>query len=490
MATTSKTDPPTNPDGITGQLCNWVAAASYTDVPEQVIERAKYILLDGLACALVGARLPWCEKAVSAITKMETPGSCSIIGWEKKFGPLAAALLNSTFIQAFEIDDYHSDAPLHSESIVIPALLAAAQHLKSSTDGTEVISGTLFLLAVIVGFEVGPRIGHALYGGDVLTRGWHSGPLFGHAASAAAVSKLLGFTAAVTEDAIGTACTQTCGLMSAQFESDTKRMQHGFASRNGLCAALLSQEGFVGIKQVLERPYGGFLAVFSQGNNRTPASKPEEVVKGLGTFWETQRINIKPYASMAGTHPTIDCVRGLQSKYPADLSPDHLDIDNVLAIDIDLHEGAFEHGGWQGARPLNAIGAQMNNAYCAATQLVDGEVFVQQFNTRNLDRDAVWKLVSKTTCHHLDAAGTWKQQRVRVHMADGRVLEHQVDNPRGVDPSLSNEEVLDKARSIVKAHVDAQRWSQIEDVVLHLEKQSDVSVLGELLMMDIDNPIA
>jgi aconitate decarboxylase len=42
------------------------------------------------------------------------------------------------------------------------------------------------------------------------------------------------------------AATQSCGLMSAQFESMAKRMQHGFASRNGLTAAALAASGYVG----------------------------------------------------------------------------------------------------------------------------------------------------------------------------------------------------------------------------------------------------
>jgi 2-methylcitrate dehydratase PrpD len=43
------------------------------------------------------------------------------------------------------------------------------------------------------------------------------------------------------------AAAQCCGLMSAQLESMVKRMQHGFASRDGLTAAALAASGYVGI---------------------------------------------------------------------------------------------------------------------------------------------------------------------------------------------------------------------------------------------------
>jgi len=57
---------------------------------------------------------------------------------------------------------------------------------------------------------------------------------FSAAAAAGTIYRLDG---AGFEDALGMAATQSCGLMSAQFESMVKRMQHGFAARNGLTAA-------------------------------------------------------------------------------------------------------------------------------------------------------------------------------------------------------------------------------------------------------------
>jgi len=54
------------------------------------------------------------------------------------------------------------------------------------------------------------------------------------------------------------------------YESMVKRMQHGFASRNGLTAAALAAAGYVGIKRVFERPYGGWLASSVRATAPTP----------------------------------------------------------------------------------------------------------------------------------------------------------------------------------------------------------------------------
>ncbi|MDT5128758.1 MAG: hypothetical protein QOH54_4402, partial [Mycobacterium sp.] len=52
-------DAATDPQGPTGRLAHWVCDLRYADIPPTVVERAKYLLLDGLGCALIGAQLPW-----------------------------------------------------------------------------------------------------------------------------------------------------------------------------------------------------------------------------------------------------------------------------------------------------------------------------------------------------------------------------------------------------------------------------------------------
>lgn len=70
-------------DGVTKQLCAWVNQLSLEDIPEDVQTRAKYLILDGFGCAIVGAHLPWTEKAVKAVFEMESPGNCVVWGYDK-----------------------------------------------------------------------------------------------------------------------------------------------------------------------------------------------------------------------------------------------------------------------------------------------------------------------------------------------------------------------------------------------------------------------
>src|ERR1700735_2027492 len=133
----------TDPDGPTGRLASWVAGLSRGDIPETVIERAKTLLLDGLGCGLSGAQLPWSRVATDAVLDLENRGDAVVIGTGQSTSGPAAALLNGTFIQGFELDDFHPIAPLHSCSLVIPALLSTVTARSHATSGAD------FLLAAI-----------------------------------------------------------------------------------------------------------------------------------------------------------------------------------------------------------------------------------------------------------------------------------------------------------------------------------------------------
>src|SRR5260370_5691344 len=94
--------PATDPNGVTGVLCNWLAQLSLNDVPDVVRERAKYLLLDGVGCALVGAKLPWSALAVETVTRFEGKGDKTIIGWGRTTAGPDAAAPQRTCLQGVE----------------------------------------------------------------------------------------------------------------------------------------------------------------------------------------------------------------------------------------------------------------------------------------------------------------------------------------------------------------------------------------------------
>lgn len=460
----------TDPAGPTGQLATWLATFQLEDVPAATRTRAAYLLLDGVACALVGARLPWSRRAVESVCRLEGSGPATLIGWNRSLPPPAAALLNSTFIQGFELDDFHPFAPLHSASLILPPLLACAQ-----VRGP--VSGAVFLKGAIAGFEVGPRVGLALHGMEMLSRGWHSGAVFGTHAAAAAAGTLLELDAAGFEDALGLAGTQSAGLMAAQFEAMCKRMHHGFSARAGLYAAWLAADGYTGIKRVFEREYGGYLAAFGEGHSPDAS----QVSMGLGEHWETDRIVVKPYAAMGGLHAPIDAVRKLREQRP--FQPEE-----IANIDVWVNSAVFHHGAFPVERPLTSVGAQMSLAYAVAVAAIDGAAMIKQYNAERIDSDDVWRLIPKVRMHHDESyqgAPHMKLRcRLRISFTDG--TEREVEQSLRLSDAIPNEEIAAKFRTLCEDVVTPERRDRIEEAVLGLEQGSDLSTLFQLLAADTE----
>lgn len=460
---------PSDSTGPTGKLADWLAKVTLADIPERTVERAKHLLLDGLGCALIGAQLPWSRKATEIITAWEGGCDCTIIGWGLRTTPSAAALLNGTFIQGFELDDFHPLAPLHSASLVVPALLASAE--KSGT-----WCGEQLLLSAICGFETGPRVGLALHGAQMLSRGWHSGPVFGTHAAAAAAGKLLGLDGAAFEDALGLAGTQSAGLMAAQFEAMSKRMHHGLASRAGLSAAVLAKGGYTGIKRVFERDYGGFLSVFGEGY----APDASQIAAGLGSRWETERIIVKRHAAMGGLLCAIDGILQLRQE-------PNFAVANIERITVDVAHAAFHHGGWKAMRPLTPVGAQMNMAYAVAVAALDGVAFAEQFVAPRLDAGDVWDLMDRIEVRHdaaFDGLGPLARgaTRLAVDFRGGQHRELLLCHPDGDPfPETSNEAIVKKFRLLTGPIMAEPRSRDIERMILRLEAVPDANGLIELL---------
>ncbi len=459
--------------GPTRRVAEFVAGSTYESLPSDVAERVKYLVLDGLACGLVGAQLPWSRVAVDALLELEGEGSATVWGWDRTTTPVNAALVNGTFVQGFELDDYHEMGPLHSASIVLPAAIATAERL----GGT---SGRDLLLAVAMGFEFGPRLGITMDGHDLIAQGWHCGVVYGSIAAALTTARLRGLDADRTEDAMGLAATQACGLMAAQFEAMVKRMNHAFAARAGVLAGALAEGGFTGIKGSLERDYGGLVPTFTRKTNED--LDYGHLTRDLGSDWELCRILVKPYASGGTTHPGVDAM--LRARDELGIRPG-----DVESIKIRLPIHSFKHYGWKISRPTTNIGGQMNLCYVCAVALIDGRVSIGQFTNERIDSDDVWDLVDRISTEHdpemdriAHETATPRATGFSITLRDGAVHEFvQLAASGKGDLILTNEQVSRKYDELVTHVVDPGRAARLKETVLRLDELSDLRELVEAL---------
>lgn len=200
--------------------------------------------------------------------------------------------------------------------------------------------------------------------------------------------------------------------------------------------------------------------------------RPEEIVGGLGERWEVMNIKVKFHAAMAALHGTIDCIAGLQERYPEHFA----DVSQIKGIESYVGEAAFGHGGWTvpEREELTSVAAQMSIAYAAAAQCVDGEVMMGQFAEGKLNRTEVVELMRKVTPileESFKGATGWST-KVVVTFHDGTALEQTVQKPKFIDPGVSNAEVVEKWRRLVRGlRLERERMEGIEKLVLNMENE-------------------
>jgi len=461
--------------GPTRRLCNYLASVDYEDLPTHIVERSRYLLLDGVACGLVAAQLPWSQRAVAGTLAVDGAGDATLWGWERQTTALSAALLNGTFVQGFELDDFHPHGALHSSSVVVPAALAAAETMGG-------LDFERFLTALVLGYETGPRVGIALGGARVTVRGWHSGAVFGPLAAAAAAAKVYDLDSDGFESALGNAATRAGALMAAQYKSMVKRMHHGMASSAGLHGAALAKAGFIGIEDVIEQPYGG-LASTMLGEEPDDIGR---VSRGLGEEWTMLDIGIKRHACLIMLHSAVDALISLRER------PGYAAAD-IASLKIGVSESVFKRTSWKLERPGTSLGSQMNLHFAAAVALIDGAAYVEQFAPASLARQGVWDLMDRIEVYHsaaIDELGRDRRFVTHIDIATVAGDSIRLVGQPPQDRPFSADDVTGKYRGLLANIVAPDRIDAIEKLILGADAQTDVRELADLLAGVVLSPFA
>lgn len=445
-------------------IAEFVSGLRHEAIPPEVLQRVKLLMLDSLGCALYGASLPWTRILQDTLQGVDSTRDCAVWGTARRLSAPHAALVNGTQVQGFELDDVHRAGVLHVGAVVLPALLAL-------TEKHRRLSGKDFLTAAVAGYEIGPRVGLCM-GPEHIGQGWHSGATLGVFSAAAGAARGLALDVDRTVHALGIAGTQASGLMAAQYGAMVKRMHAGRASQSGLYGALLAENGFTGILDVLESEYGGYCSTFSRSSDRFSLA---ELTAGFGEVWQTMAVSLKFYSCVGSNHTTLDGIRVLQQRRP--FGPD--DVERIV---VHGSQVTMDHVGWA-YQPLGLTSAQLNLPFCVATLLLEGDCFVEQFTEDIVADPQRMALAQKVSVRHDDAitalgAKFRHKVRVEVHLKDGSVMDTTVEAPRGSEQNFASaDDVIAKYRQLALHALPASQVDALCDAMLHAEDLDDAAQL-------------
>jgi 2-methylcitrate dehydratase PrpD len=238
----------------------------------------------------------------------------------------------------------------------------------------------------------------------------------------------------------------------------------------------LARNGFTGIVDVFEAPYGGFCTTFSRSQDRF---KLEELDKDLGDRFETMRISLKFYSCVGSNHTTLDAIRAIQERRPFSLD----DLDRIMVYGSQV---TADHVGWP-YRPEGLTSAQLNLPFCVATLLLEGDVFVEQFDeacVTNPERIALSRRVEVRHDPEITALGSKFRHKVHVevHLRDGSVERETREAPRGSEQSFASEaDIVSKFRKLTRHVLPESQQSELVEAVLRMEHLDSATRLVELL---------
>jgi 2-methylcitrate dehydratase PrpD len=419
------------------------------DLPAEVLDRARYFLLDYLACAIRGSREASSAAVQRMIQRMGADGCATVIGTRMRTIPGLAAMANGASAHGIEQDDTHSGGSIHLGATMYSAALALAETMRET-------SSHAFLAAVVAGFEAAARIAMAVQPKEHYALGFHMTPTCGVFGAAITSAKLLGLTAEQTLAAVGIAGSMAAGSM--EFLADgawTKRIHPGLAAQNGIHAALLAAEGFTGPLRILEGRDG-----FLHGYSRNPI--PDRLTDGLGESFEILHTAVKPHACCRYMQGPIDAVLTIMREQ------------NLEAGQIDRIEVAVLEAGWgivaepqaRKYKPESVVDAQFSMPFGAAVAAIDGAAGLDQFTVEKARSPKIRELMNKVVLvKDPSIEKTFPKEwpaRVSIELGDGTRHEKFVRYPKG-DPEnpLTWDELAAKFRALAGTVLSPERCDEI-----------------------------
>ena len=401
------------------QLAEFAAGLRFADVPDAVLRRTEDLFLDWAGSTLAGNGARPVE-ALAHFMASQGPadGPSEVLIHRRRSSPLIAATINAAASHFAEQDDVHNGSVFHPAAVVFPPALAVAQALRRS--------GAELLVASVVGYEVGIRVGEFL--GRSHYKVFHTTGTVGTLAAAAAVGSLLRLNADQMLHALGSAGTQSAGLWEFLRDgADSKQLHTAHAAGAGLTAAHLAAEGFTGATG---------LAVGTSSD-----ADPARLTDRLGTRWATAETSFKFHAACRHTHPAADALQRVLREH-------HLAAADVAKVTAQVHQGAIDVLG-PVVNPQTVHQSKFSMGTVLAMVALHGRAGMAEFDAHFADpaARAFRDKVQMTLDAEVDAAypARWIG-KVLVDTTDGRHLAGRVDEPKG-DPgnTLSRAELEEKA---------------------------------------------
>jgi 2-methylcitrate dehydratase PrpD len=257
------------------RLGRWIADLKAEDIPPEAQRAARWQVLDMVAAAHAGARSDDARCVFDGAAAVAGAGKATVLGTGQKWTPADALYVNAACSMAQDFDDIVWMG--HTCHSAVFASMAVAEH--------EGASSADMIRAVVVGNEIGGRIGASCLLGPLNGQMW----TFIHLVTAAAsTAHLLKLDEERATHALAIALSQpTFALQPGFLAPSSKLLAASIPAVTGMRAAYMARAGMTGAPEILEDPKGFW--------HRFSYLPLPFMLDHLGELWVMETLQVKTY---------------------------------------------------------------------------------------------------------------------------------------------------------------------------------------------------
>jgi 2-methylcitrate dehydratase PrpD len=461
--------------GITSRLVSFACETEASEIPADVVERSKEMMLNVVAAGFAGLHESEAREITSLVRDLGGTAECTVLGSDLRTSPLNAAIANGTIVHVLDFDENVERRANHPSNVMFPAVFALGESLGAS--GRDVVA------AFAVGCELSTKTGAA---GELDEQfpsmakyGWHIQGVTGALGAAAAAGRLLELDRVRMEHAVGIAVSHASGVQ-VNFGTSAKPLQAGTCAANGILCALAAQRGFTAAGNAVEDANGLFGAY-----RRSTDVDAEQFGAALGGPWDVidPGVRLKLYPCGSLTHVSLEAMLQLVDEHG--ITPDEV---AAISISLPLRWGSEERiygvEAKTATHPETGLQARFSLNYCVALALVHGRPQLQHFTDEAVADPVVRSLLDKITVDgdETPEGDANRPSTVRLTLRDGKELSARVLYPKGhAKNPVSSRELDDKLRACSRGVLSAERADEVIEAFRTLDDAPDVRAVARLL---------
>lgn len=403
-------------ESLIDRIVDHVLDTPFEALSDSDVLAAKKRLIDTMGCAVSGVAVEGNDAVFDLFHSWQGKPEAGIPGRGERMPLPHAAMITSLQARSFDFEVTGPEPEGVNEGKMVGHVSSTTEPVALAVGEYTGASGRDLLTAIVLGGDVAARVSVSnRFDFDTNFEVCGTSNAFGATAIA---GRLLGLDHAQLRNAFGIVLNLLAGSFQGIWDGvHAFKLPGATAAYNGILACQLSARGFGGVRDALESRQGYF-------NLYTREPAPQNMVEDLGKVFYVHGQH-KLHPSCYGNHNPIESVLQIRSEHEFDAS-------QVTSVELDVAPNRIDHF-------LNQVPTAEDEQpkslftipYGVANAILRGRPELEHYVAPAIHDPAVLDLAGRVRLLPNLPLGNNQASRMRIFLADGRVLEAERSAPLG-----------------------------------------------------------